>query len=132
MVLGLVESLADKLQPIHADYEKRLAEQERKREEAAARAGGVMPPLPPGAVDDKWRTEKCKVAAKALLKSAVVPGLDSERARNREAAGDALQALLKPLEEAEGGGGEALQWRKFELLRLWVRLGIPARPPFVR
>ena len=131
MVLGLVGTLADKLQPIHADYEKRIAEQERKREEAAARNGGVPPPLPPGAVDDKWRTDKCKAAAKALLKASIVPGLDAERSKDREAAGDALEALLRPLSEAEGGG-EAKQWRKFELLRLWVRLGIPARPPFVR
>ena len=143
MVLRVADSVAAKLHPIHADYEQRVAEQERLREEAAAKApGGVAPSLPPDAVDAKWRTDKCKAGAKAVLKTSLVPCLMQEMAAGRQAAGDALEGRLRSLDEElarlEGEGGdaqpaaiEALQWRRFEMLRLWSRLGIPARPPYI-
>ena len=137
MLLGLVGTLVDKLHPIEVDYTKRVEEQERKREAAAAKAPvGVIPPLPPGAVDDKWRSDKFRTTAKALFKAGLVPGLDRQREADRAAAGNELEARLRAAdEEMERLSGseelEAVQWRRFELLRLWVRLGIPPRPPYV-
>ena len=72
----------------------------------------------------------------------LVPFLMQEMAAGRQAAGDALEGRLRSLDEElarlEGEGGdaqpaaiEALQWRRFEMLRLWSRLGIPARPPYI-
>lgn len=137
MLLGLVDTLVDKFHPIQVDYDKRVEEQERKRAAAAAKApGGVAPPLPPGAVDDKWLSDKFRTTAKTLLKAGVVPGLDRQRDADRAAAGNELEARLRAVDEeiaglSDGGFLEEAQWRRFELLRLWVRLGIPPRPPYV-
>ena len=140
MLLGLVGTLDDKLQLIQTDYDKRVEEQERKREEAAAKAPGGVAHLPPGAVDDKWRADKFRATAKTLLKAGLVPGLEHQRETDRSAAGNELEARLHAVDEEiaqishTGGSGVALEeanWRRFELLRLWVRLGIPPRPPYV-
>lgn len=138
MLLGLAESLAVKLQPIQADYDRRVEEQERKREEAAAKAPGVTPALPPGSVDDKWRAEKFRTAAKTLIKAGLVPGLDNQRELDRSSAGDELENRLRAVDIEISGLNkgdvellEAAQWRRFELLRQWTRLGIPPRPPYV-
>ena len=136
MLLGLADHLAEKLQPIQTDYEKRIEEQERKREEAAAKAPGSVYKVPPGSVDDKWLTDKLRTTAKTVLKAGLVPGLDHERAVDRAAAGNSLVERLRAVDEEinAGMGAEALEaahWRRFELLRLWTHLGIPPRPPYV-
>ncbi|GAX81792.1 hypothetical protein CEUSTIGMA_g9220.t1 [Chlamydomonas eustigma] len=144
MLRGVSEALAVRLQAVHEDYDLRVQEQERLKEEAAAKAaaGGraASGGMPPGAVDARWLAEKCRAAAKSLLKQSVFVNLEQEKAAGKESAGDALELQIQQVDialaelfatssSADPKDVEGMHWKRFELLRTWSRLGIPSRPP---
>ncbi len=144
-----VEAVASKLSSVHSDYEQRKADYEQREQEAATAPGGGSggPSGPP--VDLRWRSDKSRSGAKNVLKQTLVPVLVEELSRGLQSAGDELETRLKVLDTdiclleekkvsesaTEGGANKELSaahWHRFELLRAWSRLGIPARPPYIQ
>ncbi|KAF5842086.1 hypothetical protein DUNSADRAFT_9345 [Dunaliella salina] len=86
--LGRVADAVDsKLGGVHADYEKRVAEQEKE---------GAMV-VPGKEVGPQWLADKCRAGAKAQTRN-LVPWLFEEVAREKGAVGDWLEARIADLD----------------------------------
>eukprot|EP00798_Chlamydomonas_sp_ICE-L_P020840 gene20840-27672_t len=144
MMGRIADTLESKLDGIKVDYNSRLAAQKAAAEAAAAAdatdgASRAGTPLNGRQVDGAWYADKCKVGAKAVLKTCV-PTQWEELVKERAQVGDVLeeriraidQKINKALKTADSKEGlEQLYWDRFALLREWVRLDIPSRGEFI-
>jgi len=86
--LGRVaDAVESKLDGVHADYEKRVAEQQRE--------GATV--VPGKEVGPQWLADKCRAGAKAQARN-LVPWLFEEVAREKGAVGDWLEARIADLD----------------------------------
>jgi hypothetical protein len=81
------------------------------------------------------------LGVKAILRSSLVPAWWEEVAAEKSASADMLAAALNRLDQQpaeasaltaandDATAAEQRHWERFSLLRTWVRLGLPARPP---
>lgn len=149
ILLQLASMIEGKLSTAQADFDA----EKQKQAEAAADGGAAATPSPKGAatgggggaggkMDEAWLAERFRHETKKILRQHLVPGLFDEMLKGKEAAGDALEAQLRVLDKfiadlsaAGGRGGEGeleqAEWRRFECLREWARLGIKPRPPYI-